>query len=61
MSAVAKWLALPTSDHEVLGSNKAGYGITEPFIITLPLRDDLNDVERDVNHKTIIVWVFTVC
>ena len=43
---VAKWLALPTPDHKVLGLNPTGGWIqlttmalhcTEPFIITLSL------------------------
>ena len=55
---------LPTSDHEVLGSNPtrnpAHYymplNCTEPFIITLPSsRYDLSDVERDGKHQIIII------
>ena len=63
---VAKWSVLPTSDHEVPGSNSAGIGnsthdcmalhCTEPFIITLPLSwYDLNNVERDIKHQTHII------
>ena len=58
---MVEWLALPTFDHEVPSSNRAGGGLpsshdcttlhcTEPFIITLPLsRYDLHTVVRDVN------------
>ena len=45
----------------ILGLNATGSGCkahhcTEPFIITLPSsRYDLNDVQRDVKHQTIII------
>ena len=62
---MAAWLAFPTSDHEVPSFNPAEGGIqlitdagihcTEPSIITLSSSQyDLNDVELDVIHKTII-------
>ena len=62
---MAEWLVLPT------GSRGPGFEscwrwnssddfmtlhCTEPFIITLPSsRYDLNNVERDVKHQTIII------
>ena len=62
---VAERLTLPTSNHEVPGSNSAGGGIplmttaphcTEPSIAILPSsRYDLNNVERDVKHKIVII------
>ena len=61
-------LALPTSDYEVLGSNSVEADsacdcivlhCTEPFIITLPKSQyDLNNVERDIKHQTIIYNIF---
>ena len=59
------WLALPTSDHIVPGLNLAGGRIqlmtmachcTEPVIVILPSSQyDLNNVECDVKHQTIII------
>ena len=59
---MAEWLAHPTLDHEVLGSNPTrgdcmALHYTEPFIITFPSQYDLNDVERDVKHQTIIILI----
>ena len=67
---MAEWLACPTMDHKVLGSDRDGGGksahdsmvllCTEPFIITLPSSGyDLNDVKRGVKHQTIIIQLFS--
>ena len=61
---MAEWIALPTSDHGVPDLNPPAGGIqlvttefhcTEPFIMALP--SDLNDVERDVKHQVITIFI----
>ena len=62
---MAEFLAFPTLDHEVLSLNLAGGRIqlmtawgdcTEPLFITLSgSLYDLNDIEKDVKHQTIII------
>ena len=59
----AEWLALPTPDHEIPGSNPTRGGIKPmsirhftAHIITFPSsRYDLDNVERDIKHQTFIL------
>ena len=61
---MAEWLALSTLDHEVLGLHEVDFSSDcivfhriEPFIITLPSsRYDINNVERDIKHKIVIIF-----
>ena len=60
---VAEWLALPTLDYEILGSNPAGSGIqfmtvwciTTQNLSLSPIHPF--DVERDIKHHIIIVII----
>ena len=60
---MAKGLALLTWDHQVLLEAEFSYDCmalycTEPFIITLPSsRYDLNYMERDMTHQTIVLFL----
>ena len=66
LKSLGDWVDGSRLDHKAPDSNLTGGGIqpmtiqhhnTEPFVIILPSSRYINDVERDIKHRTIIIII----